>query len=158
MINERNVKAYCCEDLSKIENYDNAIADKTQVWDCHHSLEVQGQFSNSRELLKRCRMYWKRPASELIFLTNSDHVKLNSKGKPCSEETRKKISETLKGKKMSEEARRKMSEAHKGNTNARGKRWFNNGKKTIFATECPEGFKHGILYERAKEELGKTRG
>ena len=34
--------------------------------------------------------------------------------KPCSEETRKKISEAHRGKTMSEEARKKMSESHKG--------------------------------------------
>lgn len=36
MINEFNVNAFCCEDISKIENYDKAVADKTQTWHCHH--------------------------------------------------------------------------------------------------------------------------
>ena len=121
MISKKNCKAYCCEDLSKIENYDKAVADTTQVWVCHHRLEVQGQFINSVELLKRCRMYWKRPANELIFLTRSNHTKLHSKGKPShrkgkhlTEETRRKLSEANRGKKMSEESRRKLSEWHKG--------------------------------------------
>lgn len=28
MICEKSIRQYCCEDLSKIENYDKAIADK----------------------------------------------------------------------------------------------------------------------------------
>ena len=29
MINEAGAYAYCCEDISKIENYDKAVADKS---------------------------------------------------------------------------------------------------------------------------------
>ena len=29
MISERMAKKFCCEDISKIENYEKAIADKT---------------------------------------------------------------------------------------------------------------------------------
>ena len=29
MINETQAKKYCCEDISNIENYDKAVADKT---------------------------------------------------------------------------------------------------------------------------------
>ena len=36
------------------------------------------------------------------------------KGKPCSEESKQKMSEALKGKPLSEETKRKISEAHKG--------------------------------------------
>ena len=41
MIMEYNAKQYCCEDITLIENYDKAIADETQVWDCHHRDEVR---------------------------------------------------------------------------------------------------------------------
>lgn len=27
-------------DLTKIENYDKAVVDETQVWECHHRLEL----------------------------------------------------------------------------------------------------------------------
>ena len=40
MISKRSAKAYCRDDISLIENYDKAIADKTQVWDCHHRRET----------------------------------------------------------------------------------------------------------------------
>ena len=73
-----------------------------------------------------------------------------NKGKHPSEEARKKISEAKKGKhtgsdnpfygkRHSEEARKKMSEAHKGLC------WFNNGKISKRAKECPPGFTPGRI-------------
>jgi hypothetical protein len=126
MIDERRVKRYCYEP-EQIENYDKAVSDKEQTWDCHHRLEIQGQFRNSVKLLKRCRMYFNRPASELIFLTHEEHGRLHNKGNKHSlgchrtEEERRKMSEAKKGeknywfgKKHSDETKRKMSEAKKG--------------------------------------------
>ena len=77
MINEHNAYAYCCEDISKIENYDKAIADKTQYWHCHHR---KGSDENmSVEYLKNHGLYYHRPAKELIFLTNSEHQIIHGK-------------------------------------------------------------------------------
>lgn len=128
MINELQAYRYCREDASKIENYDKAIADTERVWDIHHRLEIQGPFTNSAELLKRCGMYYNVPASQLIFLTHAEHIQLHTKGrtsqwkgKHLSEEHRQKISESSKGKhkywlgkRRSDETRRKISEAAKG--------------------------------------------
>ena len=50
MINEYQAKRYCKEDLSKIENYDKAIADTSQIWDCHHRTEIWWNCSK-KELL-----------------------------------------------------------------------------------------------------------
>lgn len=118
MIKEYNVKKYCCEDISKIENYELAINDKTQTWDCHHRGEILpcGRFSIND--LKKFNLYWNRPANELIFLTHSEHRKLHKPnlGKQHSEESKQKIANSLKGKKRkhhSEEAKRKMSEVRK---------------------------------------------
>ena len=61
-------------------------------------------------------MYFHRPASELIFLTKSEHVFLHNKGKKLSEETKNKMSESKKGTHLSEETKNKMSEAKKGKT------------------------------------------
>lgn len=36
MINEKQAKKYCRDDLSKIENYEQAIADTTRTWHLHH--------------------------------------------------------------------------------------------------------------------------
>lgn len=115
MINENNVKRFCCEDISRIENYDLAIKDMNKTWHCHHRLEVgaNGEVV-SREQLNRCGLYYNRPASELIFLTCLEHVRLHHRGKITSDETKRKIGEKAKGRKLSEEARIKMSKVRKG--------------------------------------------
>lgn len=72
------VKKYCCEDISNIENYDKAIADTTKVWECHHKFETMCPLRPmSVEKLKEQGLYYNRPASELIFLTKSEHRKLH---------------------------------------------------------------------------------
>ena len=64
---------YCREDLSLIENYDKAINDNTQIWRCHHRLEIQdnGKIIYTSKQLQDMGLYYNRPASELIFLTLS---------------------------------------------------------------------------------------
>lgn len=103
---------YCSEDISKIENYDLAVNDKTQTWDCHHRLEIQGQFRNSPSLLNKCGLYYSVPAWQLIFLTKSEHVKLHGIGKPfCGEKN------PMFGKHHSAETRKKMSLSQSGERN-----------------------------------------
>ena len=148
MISFEKVKKYCNEDISLIENYEKAINDKVQTWDCHHRREIE---ASRKELIKK-NQYYNRPAEELVFLTKSEHTTLHMNGIYLLEETRRKMSEAQKGKhhneaskrKMSiakqgnkyrlgklhsEEARRKMSEAHKGKTP------WNKGKKCKPLTE-----------------------
>ena len=117
MINEYYAKKFCCEDLSLIENYDKAIADMTQTWHCHHRGEILpcGRFSVSD--LKKFELYFNRPASELIFLTHSEHRRLHLKGVPLSEDHKKAISDSKKGVPtgpMSEDHKKAISEAKKG--------------------------------------------
>ena len=121
MINERRARKFCKEDISKIKNYDKAIADTTQTWDCHHMTETWWGCSKKDLIENEC--YYNRKACELIFLTRAEHTRLHGKGRTFSDETRKKISESKKcennpfyGKTHSEETRRKLSEAHKGRT------------------------------------------
>lgn len=146
MIRENLVKEYCREDISLIQNYQKAIEDDTQTWHCHHRLEVcdengkERSLQKSRDELIAENLYYNRPASELIFLTKSEHRSLHMKhmsiygynhkkvtghgtmkGKHLTEEAKKKLSEAHKGKApwnkgipMSEETRKKLSEAHKG--------------------------------------------
>ena len=113
MINEKLAHKYCRDDLSKIENYEKAIADTTQTWVIHHQLELtlDGEPALTRKQLKMHDMYYNRPYYELIFLTDAEHRKLHMH---MSEETRRKISEAKKGRTFSEEHRRKISEAIKG--------------------------------------------
>ena len=114
MINEYCVKAYCSEDLSLIENYALAIADTTQTWHCHHRGEILpcGRFSIGD--LKKFGLYYKRPASELIFLTKAEHNRLHKRGVPLSEDNKQAISDGLKGHSVSEATKKAVSEAHKG--------------------------------------------
>ena len=143
MINEIQARKYCRDDISKIENYEEAMNDKTQTWHLHHRLELtlDGEFALSRDQLKIHDMYYNRPYYELIFLTRSEHRRIHNlaqsnetrekrvnslMGHSVSEETRIKLSEAatrqnrtgknnpMYGKHPSEESRRKISEANKG--------------------------------------------
>lgn len=93
------LKKYCKDDISKIENYDKAISDNTQVWDCHHRLELtlEGEFAHNPEDLKRLGMYYNRPYFELIFLTHTEHLRLHYKANPLNELSKYKISKARKG-------------------------------------------------------------
>ena len=157
-----------CKEYTNIENYEKAKADNFKGWCCHHRLETHNSDGERRlvdisvEELQALRMYYKRPASELIFLPLGEHSALHNKekyvgeknpfyGRKHSEETKKKIGAGNKGKKMSEEARKKIGAANKGNTYAKGNkstkgmRWYNNGKINTVSKECPEGFVPGRL-------------
>lgn len=129
MIDKRRVKTYCNGDISLIENYDLAVNDKTQTWACHHRNEIMDDGTlHSVKWLKDNDLYFHRPASELIFMTPSEHSILHATGenhpmygKHHSDETKIKMSFANKGKKgtfcgkhHSDESKRKMSEANKG--------------------------------------------
>lgn len=166
----KRYKRYC-KDIENVENYQRALADNFKGWHCHHRLETHNSDGELRlvnisaaELLA-LGMYYNRPAEELIFLPESEHHSLHSKGehnamygKQCywkgkkrSEETRKKISEAKKGNKNtlgyhhSAEAKNKIAEANR--INSTGRHWYNNGKENKFCFDCPPGFVPGRLRE-----------
>ena len=111
MIGKQTIKKYCCEDISLIENFDIAV-NSPDKWDCHHRKEIENGRIISVKELKEQGLYYNRPAEELIFLSKAEHQRLHVHN--CSEETRKKMSESRKGKKHSEETRKKIAEAKKG--------------------------------------------
>lgn len=119
MINVKSVKSYCCEDISNIENYEEAVA-APEMWECHHRLETHNSDGEerlvfiSKDELIALDMYYHRPPEELIFLTHKDHVKLHKTGTKHSVETKRKQSEAAKGRTFSEEHKRKLSVALKG--------------------------------------------
>lgn len=103
---------YCCEDISRIENYELAKKDDFKSWVCHHRLETHTSEGErrlvdiSKEELKALGMYYRRPPEELIYLTKSGHQKLHRTGRPgpnrgkyFSEDHKRKILESKKGKK-----------------------------------------------------------
>ena len=127
MINFKYANKFCRDDLSKIENYEQAIADTTQTWHMHHRLELtlDGEFALSLVQLKLHDMYYNRPYYELIFLTPKEHMRLHNTVNALSTDNNRNRSERNKGnqyalgnnaflgKHHSEEHRRKMSEAAK---------------------------------------------
>ena len=81
MINEIHSKRYCSEDISIIENYHTAVADKEKKWEIHHRRECddEGRTLLTHKLLIEMNLYYNRPAKELIFVTRSMHIKLHKK-------------------------------------------------------------------------------
>lgn len=114
MINEHNTYAFCCEDISKIENYDKAMVDKTQTWHCHHKGEILPCGRYSKDTLKKFGLYYNQPADRLIFLTGWEHKHIHYAEQKLSEETKKKISISLTGKKQTEHTRQKRANSLKG--------------------------------------------
>lgn len=106
------VKQYCREDICLINNYYKAIADTTQTWDCHHINEL----TFTKQQLKKMNMYYNRPASELVFLTKSEHRKLHLTICAGAEEWKQHHSNSLKGKKHTEEWKLYISKLKINNT------------------------------------------
>ena len=79
MINTYCARSYCSEAISLIENYQAALADEEKMWDVHHRRESdsEGRTLFTRKQLIEMNLYFKRPASELIFVTRSMHWKLH---------------------------------------------------------------------------------
>lgn len=95
MISKRTANIFC-KDYYLIENYQQAVNDLTQTWDCHHRREIT-ENKSKQQLIDEGRYYDISP-DELIFLTKSEHRKLHLKGKRHSAETKRKMSESQKGK------------------------------------------------------------
>ena len=98
-----------CKDYKNIENYEQAVKDQTQTWECHHRLETDLGLSMN-ELINK-NLYFDRPANELIFLTCAEHIALHNSitnkhygnknsmyGRNHKEESKQKISKTKKEK------------------------------------------------------------
>lgn len=94
-----------CKDFTKIENYEKAVADETNLWVIHHRLETHRWSKKQQKwirrdedvptsVLKSLGLYYKRPPEELIFMTKTDHCSLHWKGKkrgPHSDEHKQKL-------------------------------------------------------------------
>ena len=79
MINAKCAKIYCSEDISLIENYNKAIADKEKKWEIHHRRECdeEGRTLFTSKQLIEMNLYYNRLAAELIFVTRSMHSKIH---------------------------------------------------------------------------------
>ena len=105
MISTQTPQKLCMEDISLIENYNKAIADTTQIWDCHHRRESV----YTKAQLIEIGEYYNRPAAELIFLTHKDHMLIPHAGKI---DGWKRAGKSNSGRKhnISEDGHRKLSE------------------------------------------------
>ena len=70
---------YCCENISKIENYNKALASKT-TWDIHHKREITE--NKTKQQLIDEDLYFNRPADELIFLSRKEHNRIHREHNP----------------------------------------------------------------------------
>jgi hypothetical protein len=107
---------YCNEDISLIENYNEAI-NSSEKYDCHHRLEIQDNKIVSVQELKEQGLYFNRPASELIFLKHTEHTRMHGKLSPHSSHV----------------------------PWNKGLSYYNNGQIEIQTEECPNGFIRGRL-------------
>lgn len=140
--NDRNkLRLYCRDCIESIENYDKAVADKENLWVCHHRDEIRILPSGmvvvrtSDDLIEMGR-YWRCPANELIFMPKKEHMAMHAHyqrvspearqkmrlaklGKPIARKfyspsmaTREKLRVAQTGKRLSPETRRKISDAN----------------------------------------------
>lgn len=116
MINRRlrNIQPFCCEDISHIENYDLAVADKDHLWEVHHRNEIceanrsrlDKGITTAKQLIAD-GMYYNRPACELIFLRHDEHRKLHGSHRHYL--SKEKFSQTMKGHSVSDKTKLKLS-------------------------------------------------
>lgn len=121
------VRRFCCDDISLIENYEMALNDTSVSYHCHHRLETHfpdgtkrktGEQLTIAQLVER-GMYYGRPASELIFLTPSEHKTVHGTYVEGMHWT------------LSEETRRKMAYASLGNKKGLGNKSRTGQKQSI---------------------------
>lgn len=116
MISNNTVKKYCCEDISLIENYKEAV-NSNEIYDCHHRLEID--LKKTPKELQELNLYYNRPANELVFITHADHTRLHQTNKIFSQSTKDLLSDAGKkrvgdknsfyGKRHTEDSKQKMS-------------------------------------------------
>ena len=160
----RNVKLYCCEDPSLIENYEFALADKENEWDCHHKLEIHSDYKNTPDELIMMGLYYDRPACEFIFLRKSEHASLHNKGTKKSEAHKEALSKVktgshikVKRKPLTEEQKKHISERTKEAMNDKSlrKKLSDKARERCLKSPIPNaGWKKGK--HRVKNQDGST--
>ena len=112
-------KHYCNEELSNIENYEDAINSSKQYC-IHHRLEIMpysGKRVTPKYLISQ-GLYYNQPSDALVFLTISEHISLHKKGVSLSKEHRLKCGNGMKGKHHTLKSRCAISEYQKTHDNS----------------------------------------
>ena len=100
---------------------------------------------------------------DLVMMTKAEHTRIHRRGKPRSDETKKKMRESLKVSMASEETRKKLSESHKGKKLSEETKKkmseANKGKKHSEETKrkISEGNKGKIVSEETKRKISEKR-
>lgn len=153
-----------CKEPEKIENYEKAAADNFKGWHCHHRKGVDIPI----EELIALGMYYNIQPEELIFLTESEHHSLHMKGKPKTEESKKKLSATMKikyagennpmyGKHFSEETKKKLSEAKKGKYTGENNPMYGKRHSLLSIQKMSEAKKGKHASEETKNKMSLQR-
>ena len=154
MINLKQAIKFCCEDISTIEGYNEAMADQENIWHCHHKL---GLYFDKQWLIDK-GLYYDQRAEMLVFIKQYEHLSLhksgnkNNKGKKFTTEHKQKISESLKGKNVSEVTRQKIGDVRRGIYNTKSSRnVYQYAKDGAFVAEFPS-------VSEAQRQLGISQG
>ena len=149
MINYDQAKTYCAEDISKIENFEDAALDTTETWDIHHRREISE--NKSRLQMIEEGLIDGRPASELIFLTHSDHIRLHQTHR-MTNELRHHLSEVMSGENnpqfgavWSDERREKLRKTRKTK--------IANGEIKVDTSACHTEEANKKISDKAKERF-----
>lgn len=153
----KEIVKYCCEDISLIENYYQAL-ESNETFDVHHRLELDtGVYISSKELIDR-NMYYNRPASELILLPHSVHTRMHAAfGFPNRDEN---ISKAKMGHKTSYETRQKIKNSrllHNSKlTEDEWKKEYHRSEETKRKlSESNKGKKHHPVSKETREKMSK---
>ena len=71
----RNLKRYCREPIENIKGYREAVEAEDGGYVCHHLNEL----TFTKNELKKMKMIYHRPASELVIMTRSEHKTWHNK-------------------------------------------------------------------------------
>lgn len=146
MVNEENLKKYCCEPIENVPGYWRAKNDPTQMYETHHIEEEEGK--SYRDLISEGR-YFNVPADKLVILTREEHKARH----PITEEAKKKIGNANRGRKLSDAVRQKMSESHIGmKLSEDTKRKIGEAHK---GKKLSEEHKEALRYKRSEETRQK---
>lgn len=77
--------------IDLVENYELAKADNFKGWCMHHRLELHPDNSVrfTKTSLLKLGLYYRRPPTELIWVTSSEHARMHNLGKKNEQESKK---------------------------------------------------------------------